>query len=134
FPMTFGILDAFNLKFDSGALSNIRTELEVLKMLKHELDELPKIDGLEVRELNIPYLQDILGALNPALDWANRWNKNEALNSLANWNAVDFKSQLTSLSDFSKSFQTSFLKWKTYLSDSQILYILQSKTLEIDSE
>lgn len=134
FPLTFEILAATNLRFDAEAISNIRTELEILKTIKKEGDELPKIEELGLKEFSIEALQSQLAMLKPVLEWVLSWRNREDLHALANWDVDNFQVQLNSLCVFSKSLQVSSIKWKTYLSDVQILEILKNGIPEIGPE
>ncbi|REG88355.1 AAA domain-containing protein [Algoriphagus antarcticus] len=131
FPLTFEILGRSGLKFDSEAISRIRVEVDILISLLQELDDLPKIVGLALRELSIEELKTHLDVINPLLKWANRWRESEILHTIATWNADEFQSQLNKICDFSKSLQANSIKWKAYLSEVQILEILKNGIPEI---
>lgn len=130
FPLTFEILDTSDFKFDSEVISRILAEVKVLKRLNHELEELPAIHGFRFEVLSIEALQGHLDSINPVLEWVFRWENRGDLHTLANWKEDDFQFQLNELGKLSKSFQTSSINWKAYLSDVQILNVLKKGFLE----
>lgn len=122
----FEILSKSNLKFDPDSVSSIQAEVEVLQGLSNELSELPKIEGLEFTELSVDTLKRQLATINPAMEWVSRWKEREDFHALADWKLSDFRNQLSDIAEFSRSFSTQKTNWKAYLSDVQILEILQN--------
>ncbi|PZX49359.1 DEAD/DEAH box helicase [Algoriphagus chordae] len=126
YPLTFEILSTANLKFNAASISSILTEFETLKSLNHEFGELPKIEGLEHAELSLEGLRSQLDMLDPILNWVELWKNQSDIQSIANWNASEFKVQLDQLNLLSTSLQLNAIKWKAYLSNAQILEVFKS--------
>ncbi|SFT92475.1 AAA domain-containing protein [Algoriphagus locisalis] len=126
FPLTFEILSKSNLKFDSDSVSRIQNEVEVLQGLSIELSELPTIEGLEFTALSVDTFERQLALINAALEWVSRWKKQQDIHALTDWNLIDFRLQLSDITELSRSFSSQKNNWKAYLSDAQILEILQN--------
>lgn len=126
FSLTFDILKKANLSFNEASVSNIQTELDILKSLKIELSRLPIIEGLNSNELSIEGLKNGIELINPILDWVELWKSQPEVHSVANWNSDDFIQLLKKLDEFSKSFQLNSTNWRAYLRDEQILKILKN--------
>ncbi|WPR73710.1 AAA domain-containing protein [Algoriphagus sp. NG3] len=126
FPLTFEILSKSDLKFDSGSIYRIQTEVEVLQGLNEGFAGLSQVERLDISELSTEAVTRQLDSLNPVLDWVFRWKKLEAIHALTDWNLIDFRHQLSDINELSKSFSSQKINWKAYLSDAQILEVLQN--------
>lgn len=126
FPLTFEILNKTKLTFDANSIADIRSETEVLKALNGEFSELPRLEGREFPGLSVETLESQLAVLNPVLDWILRWKNQQEIHSIAYWNLGGFKNQLNELNRFSNELISRLTNWKAYLSDAQIVEILES--------
>ncbi len=126
FPLTFEILNKADLTFNANSIADIRSEVEVLKVLNKELIELPSLEGLEFTGLSVETFESQLAIMNPVLDWVLRWENEQDIHSIANWNLGGLKNQLNELNEFSNELISRLTNWKAYLSDAQILEILEN--------
>ncbi|MEP0710721.1 MAG: DEAD/DEAH box helicase, partial [Algoriphagus sp.] len=126
FPLTFALLSKSNLAFDLDSITRIQADVEVMNGLYDELSNLPKIVGFDVTELSVESFSKQLDSLNPVLEWVAKWEKQKDLHSLADWNLMEFRNQLDHVHDLFKSFAAQMTHWKAYLSDLQILEIMQN--------
>lgn len=126
FPLTFEILSKSNLKFNSGSIYRIQTEVEILKGLNEGFAGLSQIERLDISELSAEAITIQLESLNPVLNWVFRWKKFADIHALADWNLIDFRHQLSDINELSRSFSSQKTNWKSYLSDAQILEIIQN--------
>ena len=128
FPLAVEILQKSGLEMDKAAVDRMRQEVEVLKRLDQELGELPEVGGLPRLHLTLGSLSDSLNQSISVLEWMDLWKSAPELLSAIHWNERDFQEQIKELDEFSRSFTVRSGQWKTYLSEAQILEVLEKGT------
>ncbi|HSF52776.1 MAG TPA: AAA domain-containing protein [Algoriphagus sp.] len=133
FPLSFQALADNGLKLDFESLSKLEREAKTRIRLQEEFLDLPEVEGFSFSQFSSESLILQLEQVNRILYWIGDWSACGELHGVVDWPKLDFNSfeaRFEEVIFWATDFARSSQSWKLWLSQGQILDILQGEGLQ----